>query len=90
MKEAKNIEPAAEDIESARAAMVMEPDAIKANRMIDAQRQAILRGLERCEKQLKTMQKRRRKSEDLDFMNEPPPRIPVRTGPRKSIAMADD
>jgi hypothetical protein len=80
---AKDIEPTDEDIQSALAASVMDVEAMKANRLIDAKRQADLRGLARCEKLLEAMQKRR-------FENEPPPRFPVRNGPRRNIAQADD
>ena len=87
-KEAKNIEATAEDIETAFAASVMEPDAMKTSRLIDAKRQSEHRGLARCQKELEAMQKFRREREEMELWSEPPP--PVRTGPRKSIAMADD
>ena len=60
-----------------------------ADAVIEAQRQAILRGLERCEKQYEALQERRRENEEMDFLNEPPPPRPARSGPRRNIAQDD-
>jgi len=80
-KEAKDVEATPEDIDSALADSVMDGEAMKTNRLIDAKRQFILRGLARCEKVLEGMQKRR-------FENEPPPRIPY--GPPRRVRAQDD
>jgi hypothetical protein len=88
-KEAKNIEATSEDIESAFAASVMEPDAMKTSRLIDARRQSEYRGLARCQKELEVMQKGRREREEWDLMNEPPPPIVFQNRPRRNIAQDD-
>jgi hypothetical protein len=88
-KEAKSIEATSEDVEAAFAASVMEPDAMKTSRLIDARRQSEYRGLARCQKELEVMQKGRREREEWDLMNEPPPPIVFQNRPRRNIAQDD-
>jgi hypothetical protein len=88
-KEAKNIEATSEDIESALAASVMEPDAMKTSRQIDARRQSEYRGLARCQKELEVMQKCRREREEMKLWSEPPLPIPFRNPQRRNIAQDD-
>jgi hypothetical protein len=88
-KEAKNIEATSEDVEAAFAASVMEPDAMKTSRLIDAKRHSECRGLARCQKELEAMQKCRREREELELWSEPPPPIPFQNRPRRNIAQDD-
>ena len=70
---AKDIEVTPEDIESALGASVSDARAMKASRLLVTNRRSTLRGIRRCEEQLKALHRQRFLNPPPDFENEAEP-----------------